>query len=86
MQHLHRGGRMNAPTADELVDVMREIRDASSYDLNPHATECAAVSWRLGACRCRRAQRLSASWQAFHDALERSGVPRLQPVAAQERS
>lgn len=77
---------MSAHTTDDLVAVMREVRDASSYDLNPHAPECAAASWRLGACRCRRAQRLSTAWRAFHDALESSGVPRLRPLPVQEGS
>lgn len=74
------------PTAAELVAVMREVRDASSYDLNPHATECAAASWRLGACRCRRAQRLSSAWRAFHAALDVAGVPRLADVEAERRA
>ena len=57
-----------------LVAVMREVRDASSFDLNPHEKDGGCI---LGVCKCRRAERIIRSWRAFHDALTARGVRRL---------
>ena len=66
------------PTPADLLAVMREVRDAASYSLNPHTRPCLSLSVQGGACNCTRARRLSAAWSAFHAALDRAGIPRLE--------
>jgi hypothetical protein len=63
------------PSPAGLVQVMREVRDASSFDLNPHDRACPVT-----ACGCQRGRRIVAAWRAFHDALAAAGVPPLVAV------
>lgn len=60
--------------AKHLLAIMQEVRDASSFDLNPHAK---GATCTLGVCGCSRAIRITRAWRAFHDALTAGGVPRL---------
>jgi len=61
-------------TAAKYLAIMREVRDASSFDLNPHDKGAPCT---LGVCGCFRATRITRAWRAFHDALTAGGVPRL---------
>jgi hypothetical protein len=65
------------PEAERLIMIMREVRDSSSYDLNPHVP---GEGCTLGICRCARSRRVTAAWGAFHDALSAAGVPPLVEV------
>ena len=66
------------PTASDLLAIMREVRDASSFELNPHVRPCMSLSVLGSGCTCARGRRIVAAWRAFHDALEAGGVPRFE--------
>jgi len=61
-------------TAADLLAIMREVRDANSFELSPHDAVPGCTS---GVCRCRRATRIGAAWRAFHRALAAGGIPPL---------
>ena len=65
------------PTPADLIAIMVEVRDASSYERNPHDPRCLSRAILGGACNCSRARRIVAAWRAYHDALAAAGVPPL---------
>jgi hypothetical protein len=74
--------RRGMPDTFELLAVMREVRDASSFDLNPHERSCPQPSI---VCGCSRSRRHIAAWEAFHAALRASGVPSLADIEREAR-
>ena len=68
-----------APDTAALLAVMREVRDASSYLLNPHERTCIGGG-RDYVCNCSRSRRHAAAWRAFHAALAAAGVPSLTEI------
>lgn len=65
------------PTTEQLLEIMRAVRDSSSFVLNPHDRGCIGD----GGCGCVRGRRIIAAWRAYHDALAASGVPPLDESA-----
>lgn len=70
-------------TPETLLAIMREVRDSSSLDLNPHDAGCSVRA--TGACGCAHSRRHVAAWKAFHGALAAAGVPSLVEVEATAR-
>jgi len=60
-----------------LLAVMQEVRDASSYELNPHGRDCPQPSI---SCGCARSRRTIAAWAAYHVALAEAGIAPLDAV------